>query len=236
MPITATVLLSRAAIVSHRPWIADGLPQFMRIVYDESHGGRDVALGTMKNFRAPLADAEAQPDQNEPLARTTDPIFYRFKAMYVWWMLRDMLGDEVLQRAIHAYRAADDREPAYLQRLLRQFSTRDLEWFFDDWIYRDRGLPDFRVDAAFARPLLTDTGRTQGYTITVTVENLGNAGADVPVIVRMTDGERSQRVEVRARSKGVARIQVPSEPLEVIVNDGSVPENSISNNTFKMTK
>jgi hypothetical protein len=236
MPINAVVLVGRGAVSSGRTWISEGLPQFLRVAYDEAHGGRPLAVATMKNFRAPLTDAEKQPEQNEPLVRSNDPIFYRFKAMFVWWMLRDMVGEDAVKKALHAYRPADDREPGYFQRLLRQTSTRDLEWFFDDWVYRDRGLPDFRVDTAFSRPVLNANGKVQGATVTVTVEDLNSAGAEVPVIVRTAEGEISQRVEVRGRSKAIVRIQVPAEPEQIVVNDGSVPETDVANNTFEMKK
>jgi hypothetical protein len=234
MPVTATVLLARAAVTSPRQWIADGLPQFLRAVYDEEHGGRELALTYLNNFRAPLAEAEKQPEQNEPLVRSTDPIFYRYKAMYVWWMLRDMLGADVLKKAIRAYRVQDDKEPAYFQRLLRQFSTRDLEWFFDDWVYRDYGLPDFRIDAVFSRPLLTATGKVEGESLTITVQNLGAAGAEVPFAIRSASGEVWHRIEVRAKAKAVTRIQLPEPPEHITLNDGSVPESELGNNAYQI--
>lgn len=234
MPAISTVLLARAAVTSPRQWIAEGLPQFLRAVYDEEHGGRDLALTYMKNFRAPLAEAEKQPNQNEPLVRSTDPIFYRYKAMYVWWMLRDMLGADVLKKGIRAYRPQDDKEPAYFQRLLRQFSTRDLEWFFDDWVYRDYGLPDFRVDAVFSRPLLTATGKTEGESLTITVQNLGAAGAELPFAIRSASGEVWHRIEVRAKAKAVTRVQLPEPPEHITLNDGSVPESDLTNNAYEI--
>ena len=36
---------------------------------------------------------------------TFDETYYRSKAAYVWWMLRDTVGDEALQQAIAKYRA-----------------------------------------------------------------------------------------------------------------------------------
>ena len=71
-------------------------------------------------------------------------------------MLHDMVGDEVLQHALGAYRPGADVNPAYFQGLLEDGRKRDLEWFFDDWVYRNRGLPEFRVDNAYVRPLLED--------------------------------------------------------------------------------
>jgi aminopeptidase N len=159
----------------------------------------------MKNFRAPLADAEKQPEQNDPLARATDPILYRFKAMYVWWMLRDMLGEAALKKAIAAYRPEDDKEPSYMQGLIAAQTQRDLRWFFDDWVYHDRGLPDFKVESAYARKTGTDSSM-----VTITVDNLGTAGADVPVIVKFKGGEIMQRLEVRAQNKAVIRVETPA--------------------------
>src|SRR5208282_1577685 len=106
------------------------------------------------------------------LATTADEIFLRTKAAYVWWMLRDMVGDRVLQSALSRYRPADDRDTGYVQRLLeeRLSPRRDLEPFFDDWVYRDRGLPRLRAISASMRKTL------DGETVTaVTVENLGEA-------------------------------------------------------------
>ena len=116
-----------------------------------------------------------------------------------------------------------------MPRLIAAQTQRDLEWFFDDWVYRDRGLPDFRVASAFPRQILTE-----GYMITITVENLGGAGAEVPVTVRFKGGEVTKRLEVRAKGKGVIRVEVPRLAEEVVVNDGSVPESDMSNNTFKI--
>ena len=80
-------------------------------------------------------------------------------------------------------------------------------------------------------PRAMDTG---GYVVTVSVENLGAAGAETPVTVRMQTGEATKRLEVRGKSTAAIRIEVPSMPEEVIVNDGSVPETDMSNNTFKI--
>jgi hypothetical protein len=127
------------------------------------------------------------------------------------------------------YRASEDKDGNYMQRAIEKETHRDLQWFFDDWVYRDRGLPDFRVDSVYPRPIVDG-----GYMVTVTIENLGNAGAEVPVILRAEGEEIIKRLEVRAKSKAAVRIQTASIPQEVVVNDGSVPESDMSNNLFKV--
>jgi hypothetical protein len=143
-----------------------------------------------------------------------------------------MVGETALQHALAAYRASADREPTYFQKLLELQTKHDLEWFFDDWVYRDRGLPDFRIATAFSRKLLSSSGQGNEYQVTVTVENSGSAGAEVPVTVHTAKGEKVVRVLVRAHDKGYARVELPELPTRVVVNDGSVPESNMSNNVY----
>ena len=145
-------------------------------------------------------------------------------------MLKDMLTDDVLQKSLLVYQPEKDTDPGYLQHLLEAQSKRDLQWFFDDWVYHDRGLPDFRVESAYARRASQDN-----FLITVTVENVGEAGAEVPVTVHFDGGEMAERVIVRGKAKGIVRISTPRVPTEVTVNDGSVPETDTSNNSFKVS-
>jgi len=104
-----------------------------------------------------------------------------------------------------------------------------LEWFFDDWVYGDRGLPDFKVESAYSRKTMSNA-----FLLTITVDNLGSAGAEVPIIVKFAGGEASKRLEVRGKSKGTIRIETPGLPQEITVNDGSVPESDTGNNKFQI--
>jgi hypothetical protein len=173
--------------------------------------------------------ARADDAANQSLVNTTREELYRSKAMCVWWMLRDMVGDPVLKKAIASYRPEQDKDPSYMPRLIQAQTQRDLEWFFDDWVYRDRGLPDFKVASAFTRKTLPE-----GYMLTVTVDNLGAAGAEVPLMVKFAGGEVTRRLVVRGKSNGVIRVEVPKPPEEIVVNDGSVPESNATNNTFRI--
>lgn len=230
--------VAHAFFESPRPWIDEGLAHFLQVLWREKQEGRRTALAHLKAARAPLAQAEKQAaavSGGQPLVNAADEVFHRSKGMFVWWMLRDMVGEQAVLRALRNYIPAQDKDPTYVQSLIRVQDARDLEWFFDDWVYRDKGLPDFKVATAFSRELL-GLGDAQGaYSVTVTVENTGDAGAEVPVIVRTARGEVQQKVEVRGKSKGVVRIQVPAAPVDIVVNDGSVPEAETGNNTYVVT-
>ncbi len=234
--LAAAHQLTHASFLSLRPWIEEGSAHFAQALYLEREKGRPAAIEYMGLHRFALGDTEAtstvprSEDQvNRSLVNTTSEELYRSKAMYVWWMLRDMVGDAVLKKAIAAYRPEQDKEPSYMQRLIAAETKRDLEWFFDDWVYRDRGLPDFKVESAFPHKTMTGS-----FMLTITLDNLGTAGAEVPIIVKYSGGEIMRRLEVQAKNKAVIRVEVPGEPQEIVVNDGSVPEKDVKNNTFKI--
>ncbi len=221
--------LVHASFRSFRPWIDEGLARFAMALLREQDG-RAAAIAYMDQLLPVLQAAEKQPGEHG-MATSADEVMYAIKAMFTWWMLRDMVGDAPLQRALKAYRAADDKSPSYLPDLIAKEAHRDLSWFFDEWVYRDRGLPDLRVVSAFPRKTLGNA-----YVVAVTVENLGAVSAEVPVIVRTAQGDRVKRVLVKAKDKAVERIEVPVIPIEVIVNDGSVPESDMTNNSFVIPK
>jgi hypothetical protein len=229
---------AREEVQSSRWWIRDGLGRYAQAAFLRQTKGREAALEYLKTRLGILVDAEKtnQQDHQEKqetddrsLINSSDEAYVQTKAMYVWWMLNDMVDDTVSGLMLE-YQMMSDTRSDYLQHLIETRRKRDLQWFFDDWVYHDRGLPDFRVESAYVGKA------TQGnYLTTVTVENLGSAGAEVPVTVHFDGGDLSDRVVVRAKSKGVLRIATPKPPTEVTVNDGSVPETDTSNNSFKVT-
>ena len=231
LEVTLMHQMAHAALDSPRPWIEEGVAHFAQALAREQQGRRAAALEYLERQLPLLVEAESAAAQlpaaapRPSLITSSDEILYRTKAAYVFWMLRDMLGDAPLKRALHAYRAENDRAPAYFQQLLEKEAGRSLEWFFDDWVYRDRGLPDFRIVSTYPRPIVGG-----GYAVTVTVENLGGAAAEVPVTVRAEGGESTERLRVPGRDKATIRITVPSKPRDVLVNDSSVPESDRTNN------
>jgi hypothetical protein len=235
--LTAAHQLTHAAFSSPRLWINEGLAHFAQALYVERRSGRAAAIDYLESHRSPLATPQNNEGSSQPketahsLINTANEQFVRSKALSVWWMLRDMLGEQALKKAIASYRPEQDKEPSYMPGLIQAQTQKDLEWFFDDWVYRDRGLPDFKIESVFPRRTLPE-----GYMVTVTVANQGAAGAEVPVTVKFSDSEITQRLVVKGKSSAAIRIPVPKAPEEVIVNDGSVPESNQKNNTFKVAE
>jgi hypothetical protein len=167
-------MLGHAYFLSPRVWLDEGVAQFMTLLWIEQRAGATTAFEQMDSRRGALAIAETNDPGVNPGQSLIDPwsdIYYRDKAADVLWMLRNVVGDKALGKALQAYVSADDHEPSYLQALLQKSSKKDLEWFFDDWVYRDKGLPDLHIGSAYWRPILSKSSTGKNYLVSVDVQN-----------------------------------------------------------------
>ncbi len=234
--------LTHAWMDSPRAWLSEGVAHFMGTLWVEHQQGREQALSALESGRSSLALIEpVSPGQGpgQPLAQASNPVYYRTKAAFVFWMLRDIAGDAALSAALRAYNPAADLgsqnlgnqdsgnpspgsqpAPSQFERLLEQAGPRhDLTWFFADWIAADKGLPDLTIQSVF--PTAQERAN---YLVAVDVANSGYAAAEVPVTVRTLESSVTQRLLVPARGDATVRVVIQGAPTQVQVNDGTVPE------------
>jgi hypothetical protein len=237
--------LTHLWIHSTHPWIDEGLAQFLSLLWTERTAGRAAALADLQDAARPLALIEPEdPDSasatlspaGSSLAAATGDIFYRTKAAAVWWMLRGIVGDDALKQTLQTYRLdrSLDRDPAGLQHTLENISHKDLRWFFDDWVYRDRGLPDLSIVNITPSQLTSRAGLPAGWLVAVEVRNDGYAAAEVPVTVRSGTATETLRLRIPGRSSATTRIVFAGTPAQVEVNDGGVPETQTSLHTRQL--
>ena len=156
--------------------------------------------------------------------------FLRLKAAFVFWQLRAILGDELFSQSLTAFRhslalnPSFDRDPTSFQKSIEKTSKRDLGWFFEDWVYHDKGLPDLTIVQANPRALPFKAGKSGGYIVAVEVRNDGDVVADVPVTVRAGTLFATERLQIPAHGSASTRVVFEGTPESVEVNDGSVPE------------
>jgi len=208
-------------------WLNEGAANFMGTMWDDRQHRREHALATLEGGRGALALAEpSSPGEaaGQPLAKATSPVYYRTKAAWVLWMLREAVGDDALSAALQASNAAGIREEnnsakAFENALTAAVPGRDLRWLYADWIDADRGLPDLSVDKVF--PNAVQAGN---WLVSITISNAGYAAAEVPVTVRSLTNTTTERVLVPARGNVTPRLLVQGKPTETQVNDGTVPE------------
>jgi len=216
-------------------WLDTGLPEFMSLLWTEKTQGREAALAALGRSAVPLALTEPDfsgktPGSGQPLTDASSDIYLRVKSTAVLWQLRELLGDEKFQQSLIAYRRSLTLNPGLgsdaegFQRSLEKTSGKELGWFFNDWVYRDRGLPDLSIVRVNARTQMTSKSQIDGYLVAVEVKNDGDAVADVPVTVRSSKVSIKERVRVGPHALGSVRIFFQGTPETVEVNDGSVPE------------
>jgi len=223
--------LTHAWVQSPRAWLSEGVAHFMGTLWVEKQRGHEQALEELENSRNALALAEPESpghSAGQPLAEAISPVYYRTKATYVLWMLRDGSSDAALSAALRAYNPAADLNPdpgkntvpGSFEKLVEQAgSGRDLAWFFADWVSADKGLPDLTIESVFPAPAAGGA-----WLVAVNVANAGYAAAEVPVTVRSRGASVTQRLLVPARGKAVQRLLIQEKPTQVQVNDGTVPE------------
>jgi hypothetical protein len=206
-------------------WLQEGVPSFMGSLWMEQNRGRDVAIQQMDNTRGALSlvepgDAGTTGMDQQALLAARDPVYYRTKATYVFWMLRDLAGDNALARALRAYQPGSDTAGTGFEQVLAQASGKDLKWFFDDWVYHDRGLPDLSIAGVFPNKASVPGS----YIVAVDVANSGTAEAQVPVSVSSGTTTVTEMLRIPAKSRVSHRFVLQGQPVEVAVNDGTVPE------------
>jgi Peptidase family M1 domain len=253
--------LTHAWVQTGQPWMDEGLAEFFSLLWIERERGRDAAVAQLDAVMQQVASADTLTDaatapsaeqagssssnQNaaigQPLIAAYDELFYRRKAAAVWWMLRDIVGEQPLQLALTAWRtqppnhdSAQSQAQAF-EALLEKTSGKDLSWFFNDWVFHDRGLPSLSIIDVTPRELPAGTGHEKGWLVAVTVHNAGAAAAEVPLIVRYGAFSTTKSIRVPGLSNTTERVLVPSPPTEVVVNDGSTPEAGPSTHSRTVT-
>jgi aminopeptidase N len=139
-------------------WLNEGFATFMEAVFKESEGGRkaylEKARGDAGRFMAEdmhnsrthaLVNKYAQPN-NELFDVTT----YQ-KGGVVLYMLRETVGDEAFWKGVNLYLNShkfENVETADLQAAMEEVSAKDLDWFFNQWVY-GTGFPDLRIKSSY---------------------------------------------------------------------------------------
>lgn len=224
--------LAHAYFRSPRGWLNEGVPSFMVSLWIETRHGRKTALEYLEGQRGALAIAEpASPGSSfgQPLISAYAPVYVRTKSSYVFWMLRHLAGDQAIQSALQHYAPAKDSTPDYFEKLIEHACGKNLHWFFQDWVYQDPGLPDLSVTNVY--PNKVGLGETL---VAITITNHGYASASVPVTLVSPATKVTNYVRVPANSSVTHRMEIPGNPTQITVNNGTVPEVAASIHTITL--
>lgn len=142
-------------------WLNESFATFMEAVYREKMYGRNDYIRKIRDdsneyfaFASGLQTSQhglfntlADPDNDDTMF---DAITYQ-KGGAVVHTLREELGDEIFWKAINKY-LQDNRfanvETTNLKKALEEVSGRNLDWFFDQWVYAE-GFPKIKVNQIY---------------------------------------------------------------------------------------
>jgi hypothetical protein len=249
--------LTHAWVQTGQPWMDEGLAEFFSLLWTEREKGRDAAVAQLDAIMQNVATADtlteaatnpsttsaestssaAEAAVGQPLVSAYDEVFFRRKAAAVWWMLRDIAGEQPLQIALSTWRtqppshASPEDQARAFETLLEKISGKDLGWFFNDWVLHDRGLSSLSIVDVTPREMPAGTGHGKGWLVAVTVHNAGAAEVEVPLVIRSGTFSTTKRIRIAGNSNTTERVVTESAPTEVVVNDGSVPEAGTSVHT-----
>ena len=197
---------------------SEGLTTFMAdYAYKERESvaaGRDMRLGWLRDFAA-LAPGQDMP-LNTFTSRThgSSQIVGYNKAAMVFFMLRDLLGAGVFDRALQAFwKEQRFREASWedLQRAFEKASGQSLQGFFDQWLVR-AGAPTLRLTKAkYARA-------GAFYAVTVTIEQQAPLyHVRVPLTVRTRQGDEVRMLDLKQEQQTFT-LDVRAQPIEVLLD------------------
>ncbi|MDT4898682.1 MAG: aminopeptidase [Acidobacteriota bacterium] len=208
-------------------WLNEGFATFMEAVFREHEAGHDAYLNEMRSntslffledllkYRRPL-----RYDLYGTAIDIFDATVYK-KGALVLHMLRETVGDEMFWKALHQYLEEYKYKPvgtADLQRVFEETTGQQLNWFFDQWVYK-AGYPELRVRSFYHAP-------TRKLTLEVTQTQ--SAQAMTPLVFRLpveieiatAAGERTEKIEITRRTQRFT-FQLDGKPLMIRFDKGA---------------
>lgn len=200
-------------------WLSEGFATYFTLLYIEHAYGRDEFVrGLEASRRTVNTFAAANPGYtiiHRNLSRMEDVTSSHTyqKGSWVLHMLRGVVGAEAFQRGIRSYYQRHfnaNATTADFRRAMEEASGRDLEWFFDQWLYKPGTLKvagQWTYDARTKQVRIAlDQVQTDGSLFAMPLEVAVQVpGQPLPTI---------HRVQLNAKAN-VFTVDAPSEPAEV---------------------
>ena len=207
-------------------WLNEGFATFMEASFREREGGRDAYLAEMES-NASTYFSEDTYRYRRPIVynRYREPIdlfdmtLYKKGALIVH-MLRETVGDEMFWKALNRYLVDNQYRSvvtADLQRAFEQTTGQQLDWFFNQWVYR-AGYPELRVRSSY-------NPATRRLTLAVAQTQMPDATTPevfrLPVEIELATahGSRTERIEITQRAQRFT-FQLDGKPLMIRFDKG----------------
>ena len=196
-------------------WLDEGFVSFIGGLFDEAQGVPEAQIWDRQMELIVLLDKE---NLSQPISMKSSDFrdFNTYNMMtytkpsLVLRMLRDVVGDSAMYRALRDYYARNKFHhvtEADLKDAFERASGQDLDWFFREWIHTT-GKLDYAVTSARTRQLQNGQWQT-----TVEVRRTGQNY--MPVTLQV--GGATRRLESREPIQTVT-VQTPERPTEAVLD------------------
>ena len=135
-------------------WLNESFATYLEMLWDEHHLGIDhYRQGAIENAELYFGERYRRPIVTNVFNQPID-LFDRHlyeKGSVVLAMLRSLLGDDQFFRSIQRYIRENQERSVITQDLAAAIEAetgRNLDWFFDQWVYRP-GHPNFKVSWSY---------------------------------------------------------------------------------------
>jgi len=220
-------------------WLNEGFATFMEAAYRERAYGRSDYLRKIKEDAVQFITEEAVNRNRHALfnqsARPDDSIFsttnYQ-KGAAVVHTLREEIGEQAFWKAINVYlnrhKLANVETPD-LQKAMEEASGKDLDWFFNQWIYQ-AGFPKLEVRQVY------DARRKR---LNLTIEQTHKADKITPAVfilpleIEISAGDgitgetRIEKIKIDKKTQSFS-LTVSAPPTEIRIDrDMKIPLKSV---------
>lgn len=202
-------------------WLSEGFATYFTLLFIEHQYGRDEFVkgllsskNRVYNFYEENKDYTIVHDNLDDMSKVTTSQIYQ-KGSWILHMLRGIVGTDTFWLGIQNYYAKYkdlNASTADFKREMEEASGIELDWFFEQWLYKGGGLKltgNWEYNAG-RKELTIDLEQTQndGYLFTTPLE----------IEVRYGDG-KSERRELNVDKKENSFVlKLESEPTDVILD------------------
>ena len=125
----------------HHGWLNEGFATYCEALWEEYNGGRQAYINHLRSVKYLQGGTLYLQDDTDPFGVFISIIYD--KGAWVLHMLRGLVGDEVFFQCLAEYAADPDLRYDHattedFQAVCETVSGRDLDFFFDQWVYDER--------------------------------------------------------------------------------------------------
>lgn len=198
-------------------WLSEGFATYFTILYFENRYGKDTATKMLLEDRTQVI--KFSKESNRPIVDTDETDYMKLlnansyqKGGWVLHMLRKELGDSTFWRSIRKYYAtyaggvADTRD---LQKIFENVSGKDLNTFFDQWLYT-AGQPDLDINWKYD---------AASKTLQLDIKQLQQKSFQFPLVLNIGNGSNNKKERIFIdKPSATFKIRANQKPTSISVD------------------